>query len=317
MTGSVIIDGIDIYNTYNATLMRGGDVDLLYWPARKEPDVVSYFEESGYDIDLEDLALESKDVTMLFYLKANSSSELLRIIDSFYARLLAPGYRSIYLRELDKSFELRYLSTNNYAQRGPLSQSGAKSAKLEVSFANDFPEQMYVSTFTSPLSTSLNSTYVEINDIDLSFYSLVVKDVYTTALALPPIKPPLVLESDYSSGRYADSFSAPTLEPFDIVISVAARSYNVNQFYNNMSALFAELTSDTLIDLTLSAANKTYKCYYVQMQNVEKKHSFNPSVHLTFDIVLKSVSYDLLSYLLGSEQQQAIITEDNKLIILS
>lgn len=316
MIGSVIIDSVDIYLTYNCTLLRGGDVDLLSYPERKEPDSESWYEKTGLDVDLSEVYFLKKVVRMNFYIKAEDSRTFLRLLDLFYRMISAPGYRQIYLRSLNRTFSLRYISCTDYLQRGRFSKSGTKSADIYVEFSMDDPLQVVNQDYGPTVSQNAFQTYVTLNNTDLSSFGIVVNDIYSSALILPSQKPVLTLENSVTSGVVADVDSPTTFDPFDVRISCTMRAVTVSQFYDNYSALFALLASDSELSLRCSAAGRSAKCYYVKQENFEKKRSFSNGVLVTFDLMLKSIDLQLLRYLLGSTAGLAILTTDNKLIVL-
>lgn len=317
MSGSVLIDGIDVFDSWGAVMLRGSDAQLLRLPERKVQESVSYYEVSGEDVDLEDIVLQASDVELSFDLRSTSATTLMRNLDAFYSRLSAPGYRNIYVRTLSRTFELRYLSSTTVDQRGALSKSGVKNIVINVRFAIDNYNQMLDDTYSEPTDPDTRYTYVKLDGKDLASYGITVRGVYPTALQLPARKAPLTAVSLSQSGGYADLMTQATLEAYDVVISCSMRCDNIAQYYNHISALFARMCKTSLLDLALTAAGKNYSCYYVRQQDVIKQRAFDPGVALQFDIVLRSTDYELLSYLLGSETLQAIITEDEKLLIIS
>lgn len=316
MIGSVIIDSIDIFLTYNSILLRGGDIDLLSLPERKEPDSVSWYEKTGLDVDLSEVCFLPKQVTMTFSIRSEDSRTFIRLLDPFYRMISAPGYRQVYLRSLNRTFSLRYVSCKDYLQRGRFSKSGTKSADISVEFSMDDPLQVINQEYGSTVSENTFQTYVTLNNTDLSVFGIVVNNIYSTALVLPAQKPVLTLENSITSGVVADVDSPVTYEPFDVRISCTMKAASISQFYDNYSALFALLASDSELSLKCSAAGRAAKCYYVRQENFEKKRSFTNGVLVTFELVLKSIDLQLLRCLLGSTSGLAILTTDNKLIVL-
>lgn len=316
MTGSVIIDGFDIYTAYNAILLRGGDIDLLTYPERKEPEAVSWFEKSGLDVDLSEVYYKEKTVTMPFYISSSNSGEFLRCLDLFYRLISLPGYRTIFLRSLQRSFRLRYVSCSGYEQRGSFSAVGTKSGTVTVVFAMDDPLQVVNAETPIPVGTRPFQTHVRLNGMDLSSFGIVVNNVYNTSLSLPAQKPVLVRTSTTSSGILADLSANTTFEPYDITIKCTMLAASVEEFYTNYSALFATLSSATALSLKLTAAKKGCSCYYLKQENFTKAKAFSSSVNVSFDIVLKSIDYTMLVYLLGTTSGKAIRAENGKLIVL-
>jgi hypothetical protein len=315
MTGSVIIDGLDMYESYKCFLLKGGDQDLLVFPERKEPDEINWFEKNGVDVDLEDVAFKAREVRMSFYFSCPTSGEFLRNLDTFYRHISSKGYREVFLRELNRTFLLRFLSCEEYSQRGHFSKTGRKAARINVVFSCDDPLQVIDLDINTPVTTRPFLTYVMINSIDLCNYGIIVKDIYTTALPLPAKK--AVLEQEISNGVVADVLAETTFEPYEIVIECSMLSPSLSSFYNDYSALFYQLSRPGTLSLRLSAANKTVSCYYTKQDSLIKVHAFSSGVNISFKLYLKAIDFSFMTYLLGTETRKVLTTENGKLLILA
>lgn len=316
MTGSCIIDGIDIYTDFGAYITKGGDVDLMSFPERKTPESNDWFEYSGIDVDLTESYFNNKKVRISFFLKSEYSREFVRKLDAFYRLLSAKGYRNVYVRELNTTFELRYLSCPEYEHRGFFSKSGMKSAIITVEFSQDDPFQFIDLSILNPINPRQSLTCVSINSIDLSQFGIIVNKIYSGALILPGQKDVLLRESDTMSGIIADINGDTTYKQFSFTLSCTMLAPSLSEFIINYSALFNTLNSTDSLSLKLVALPKTIKCYYSKMESFIKRHAFKTGVNVVFDIVLTSVDFKFLKYLFSTENSKIIISENNKLITI-
>lgn len=316
MIGSCIIDGIDIYADFGAYITKGGDVDLMTFPSRKTPEANDWFEQSGLDVDLSDSYYEAKKVRVTFYIKSEYSREFVRKLDAFYRLLSAKGYREIYVRELNTTFTMRFLSCPEYEHRGFFSKSGIKSAIITVEFSQDDPFQFIDVAASTPVNPRQSLTYVSINNVDLSQYSIIVNKIYSSSLILPGQKDVLISESDLMSGLIADVNGETTYKAFDFTLSCTMITSSLVYFKTNYSALFNALNSTESLSIKLTALPKTIKCYYSKMESFNKRHAFKNGVNVTFDIVLTSVDFRFLKYLFTTESSKIIISENNKFITI-
>ena len=132
MTGSCTIDGFDI-GTIGMFVLKGGDLDLLTFPDRKDPQKNVWFEQDGEDVDLSEIYFNAKKTAIKFYLNAISGEQFIARLTAFENLMLAPGLRSIYLREFDKTFTLRYTGCPAFAQKGGLIKIRKRQLKTRLS----------------------------------------------------------------------------------------------------------------------------------------------------------------------------------------
>lgn len=287
MTGACIIDNTDI-DTLGMFVMRGGDADLLTFPERKEPKKNQWFEVDGEDADLSEVYFNAKKTAIKFYLNAISGEQFVARLTAFENLMLASGYRSIYLREFDKTFMLRYTGCPAFAQKGGLIKSGKKSADITVDFMMDDPLQVYDLSVGSPLSGATNDTYVKINGTEFSNYGITVKKIYDTALALPEIKSGLIRNNAAMTGQLADVDFTPKRQSRKIAIECYMRAATRSEFYRNYNALFNQLRKTGSQTVTINNTHDI-KCYYNSMSSFAKDRPFSAAAHIQFTLNLTEV----------------------------
>lgn len=283
--GSCIIDGVDLYDI-GCFIAKGGDHDLLSFPERKEPTQVNWFERDGIDVDLSEIFFNDKKVSVKFYSYANSPEDFLFNLDSFYSLLMQPGYRTLVSRELDKTFTLRYLGCSDYEHHHGISFLGKKSAFVTIDFNMDNPLQIFSGSLVPDINRSIQ-THVKINGHDFSKFGITVRNVYATAFRAPNVKEGIVRSFERSNGIMADTAFTPRAKSKDIVIECTMMAPNRDSFYSNYSALFNQSTLLEPVTLTFTVGSTLV--YYSRMDSFTKIKSFSSGVHVTFNLVYKTI----------------------------
>ncbi|WP_029902739.1 hypothetical protein [Prevotella sp. 10(H)] len=316
---SCIIDGKDIAD-FGMFILKGGDYDLLPFPERIEPTQNDWYEEDGVDVDLSEVFFKSKNVTLNFYISADTVAEFEYNLDYFHRLISKPKPRKFYIREFGKEFALRYISCPSYTQNSGLLVNGRKSGEISVNFTMDNPLHL----FSKPQNLIPNISrpslsYVEINDYDLSKFGIIVNQCYNTALNLSGAKEPLVKTFEKQSGAdilYPEDAREirQTLKNKQIVIKCTMIADSRETFYYNYEALFNNLTKPEPI--LLSTQYEDFECYYSAMQNFEKLEPFSKRIKVKFDLVLTIVKPNRPVRVLAAEDGRPMMTEDGRYLIL-
>ncbi|MBQ6287373.1 MAG: hypothetical protein IJK73_06950 [Bacteroidales bacterium] len=345
MTTKLTIDGVDILATYNVTLEQGAYASLVQWPAMKDVDGNDWQEEDGYEPDLSNPLLESRDVTLKFILKGTISD-----IDAFYAFLGGQPVRTYTFTELGRTVTLRLVSMQSvkYARTFHL---------LQVLLAADKPMEGY--TYLAPESVMPEKRDYVIDDAPLSDYGVrVLQGTISSVIKGAEVKPLLLRRSSVISGAQYDenpvvndsndelgddyefvgnvyegvpgnwkrskSKGTVTYRGRDITLKCLIKD-TTERGFRNYDALLYDLTkaaaseNPTLAgarDITIRALGKKFKCYY-QSQTVEEFLCRNGKVWIKFNLTLRLFSEEgSQSFFLSTEDGGFVITEDGKLIEL-
>ena len=305
MTGACTIDGIDIA-TLGVLILRGGDHDLISFPSRKDPKYNDWPEEDGIEISDDDPVFNEKKVTAKYYLKGDETNFKSRV-NAFLDLHVVAGYRSVYVREFDRTFQLRFIGVTGYEQNRGFSRSGEKSVRLDVEYSMDDPIQFLNPLIVAPASGRSIPAQVTINSIDLAQYGIVVHKVYSTALRWS-VKQGLVISSKYRTGLIADVAIPPKRKMQRITLECTMIAPDRAAFWNNYNALWSVMSSSTFM-LGLPAAMKGFRCYYSVMSGFSKS-PWTGRVILKFNLEVVACSFEALNYLLAAESGMLIITED-------
>lgn len=134
MTGEVTIDTIDIWTQYGAFIVKGGFDDLLK-PARRKASLTNNWpEQNGVEIDLTAPRYEAKDADVTFIISASSESAWWARYNAFVSQLQQAGERSLYIKELSKTFAVYYKEAVDYSQLTRIKGTSKVAAKVTIKF---------------------------------------------------------------------------------------------------------------------------------------------------------------------------------------
>jgi len=135
MTGEVTIDTIDIWTTYGAFLLKGSYDALMKLPKRKESLNNNWPDQNGLDIDLTDPHYEVLEADLSFIVSASSEAQWWTRYNALRTLLLSSGLRTIYVRELSKTFHAFYKDTVTYEQLTTIKRVNKVVARCVLKFS--------------------------------------------------------------------------------------------------------------------------------------------------------------------------------------
>ncbi len=344
MTTKLTIDGVNILTAYNVTLEKGAYNELVQWPEMKSVDGNDWQEMDGYEPDLSNPVLESRDVTLKFILKGTVSE-----IDAFYAFLGGQPVRSFTFNEIGRTFSLRLVSM-------PSIQYARTFKLMQVLFAADNPLEGV--SHTTPSSSMPSKGDYVIDGEDLSDYGIrVLRGTISSVIKGAEVKPLLIRRSSVINGaRYdenpllndADSSFSPqdydtiggsyegvsanwkrskskgtvTYKGRNITLKCLIRDTTSSAFRNYYALLYNLTRTVSSTDPTLAGARsiairalgKTFKCFY-KNQSVEEFLCRNGVTWIKFNLTLTLFQEEgSISFFLATEDGGFVITEDGKII---
>lgn len=313
--GSCIIDTVDLA-AYGIFIERGGSDDFISFPDRRTPDFNDWPDEDGLDVDLTDLSFEAKTVKVNYVIVADNEATFKSHLNSFETLHFAPGLRQVFVREFNRTFSLRFIGFSDYRHKGGLYNPGRKIGRITAEYSMDDPLQLFTSSVVTPVANRDNLSYVQLNQIDLSRFGIVVRDVYSTALLPRPAKRPLERKIQNINGVIADSATEPKKRARQIVIECTMLADTLNEFWVNYTALFNNMNTPFMINLD-SPHGKTIGCYYSKMANFKKNAPFSRRIKVSFDLIMQEIRLMDFLRLLSSESNYLITTETGVAIDLS
>lgn len=132
MTGKYKIDGLDMFDTYGVVVSDGSD-DFLAFPNSKEVYFHDFKDENGKQYWLGQRFFEDKTAILSITLLADTEESFKTKRDALWARLSASGERTIYINELDMSFQCFYKSTKS-TERLTRIKVGQVAVKMQLEF---------------------------------------------------------------------------------------------------------------------------------------------------------------------------------------
>lgn len=316
MIGSCIIDGIDLA-TYGTFIERGGSDDFLSFPERRKPDQNNWAEHDGLEVDFTDCYFDAKKVRVNYVIIGSNETTFQQHLNSVATLHQSPGLRRMYVREYNRTFELRFVGFTNYKHEGGLYKSGKKIGKLTAEFMMDDPLQIFTPAVISPISQRESLAQIKVNHFDLSAFGIVVREVYSSAIRPRSMKKSLARNTFGHDGNIIDLEPLAKKQARQITIDCTMLANTLNEFYVNWNALFNNMRVEAPIELQVSQAGKTIQCYYDKMTNLKKEAPFKRKVKVSFSLVLQEAARVTLLRLLSAENGFLIETEDGLLIDLT
>lgn len=310
--GSTIINGLDLSELGMFMIQNGGD-NLLLFPERKQPKSNNWYEYDGLDVDLSEIYFNDRALAIQFYIYSDNARDYEFNLNEFY-KLTSNDYITLYSREFNKSFKLRYIACGDYVHTGGLYKDDDKGGTMKIQFSMDDPLQLFTNpTILQPKSPGYNYTsYILLNGIDLGKFGIVVNEAYSSMLKLPAVKPPLIRRFENRSGALAFPRQESTFEAKEITIKCTMRTKDLTTFYYNYEALFNNLSKLEGINLETYLGDAS--CYYNRMDDFKKLTLFSEEILVSFTLKLVQIDVGITIFILGAEDGTALLTEDNQYI---
>ena len=134
MAGEITIDTLDIWTNFGAFILAESYNGLMQPAKRKASLSNNWPEESGLEIDLSVPKYEAKDVDVVFILSAASESSWWTRYTAFFALLKSAGERSLYLKELNKTFMVYYKEVTGWEQLTKIKNVPKVAGRFTVKF---------------------------------------------------------------------------------------------------------------------------------------------------------------------------------------
>lgn len=332
MRGLWYIDGIDIFAKYNIGIVRDGFNDLFVFPSFKDLYYNDWPENDGIDIDLSDPKLNNKTVDLKFASVTRDNE----MIDSFIVFLTQPGYRTLTMTTLGRSWQLRL---NKESARNV--ESNAQMFTLQ--FYDDFPRDLiliYPNVLGSEnreIITTEDGEYLidmsssetqakghgfnfphsdyKLDDIAFSEYGLAVNKGKAEICKIPDLKTNLEINiGTLDSVIYDTSFNV--FKQKDVTLECSFFCKTLDMFWNNYIAFFSDLIKPESRLLEVDYMNDVFDCHYKSSSDF--KIEIHPSYILCqFNLVLAFINSrpKITIQVLGSENDDLIITENNEYLI--
>lgn len=295
--GTVTINGTNIWTAYQTFVSRGGYNDLLQWPSLKQIQGNDWQELDGFEPDLSDIHLDTREFDIKFVCKGGVED-----MRSFYLFLLSEPKMSYAFSSIGRTLTLRVIGM-------PSLNHALAFNEISVRFAADSPLEGY--TYQAPYSTIPENDYYTIDGTPLSDYGVrVLKGTVAGVSRGADVKPLLVRNISTQDGAtydenptlYADggwtqeeSDAEVTVRARDITLKCHIREATLAAAWRNYDALLYDLVKidanaedSTLAGartIAISPLNATFKCYY-KSQTVTDFSTDGTDAWIKFDLTL-------------------------------
>ena len=282
--------------TYHAFVAKGGYGELVQWPALKAVKGNDWQEMDGYEPDLSDIHLDTRELEVKFVCMGSLDN-----LRAFYDFLLSEPKMTYNFSDIGRTLTLRVLSM-------PSLLHAITFNEIAVRFAADSPLEGY--TYQSPSSSLPTRNDYVIDGTPLSAYGIrVLKGTVAGVARGADVKPLLVRNLSVTDGATYDEMPAIyvgggwTREESDAEVTVRSRDITLKCFmtgasasvWRNYDALLADLTrinqsaSDSTLagarTIAISALGTTFQCFY-KSQSVTEFTTDGTTVWIKFDLTL-------------------------------
>jgi len=295
--GLYLLDGVDMYSTYGAAILKGSYNSLFAYPTAKEPLQNDWFEHDGLDVDLSERVFDPLSVNIQFVVVSRVGvADLVAKRDALNTALRAAGYRTLSLSGLNKVIEMRYVSSNGGDVGSVVTNSNVFLLNLTATFSIDDPLQIFVGTeLILPIGLyqySIPSTTL-IYSVPLKNYGISVRSFGGSALEVDNSKNPLYLTYERLTGAEADCSTVQmkrASKELKLALTIGADS--AATALNNYCSFFLALTAAEKRVLTSTLYGKSFDCYYASQSNLEMygMRRESNSCFIDFEITLKTIN---------------------------
>lgn len=299
MTGNCYIDGRDIYTDFGIIVEGDGYDELFSFPTRVEPDKNDWAEEHGIEPDLSNPLLQAQEITIDFALLDG------RRWQSFYAFLAEPGYRTINIPALGRTWMLRVVEM-------PELDMYDEADIFSVKFAEDVRE--VPSGYPAANAGGLLASVVSLDGKSLDKYGIIVTTGLEEFERAPKLKKALTRTNSLQNGQVYDTDFVRYVEK-EVTFGCCLNGIQATDFWNLYDAFFGDLLKTGT--RKIGYGGKEYSAFYRKTGNW-KLHSHNGGMVCEFDLTFCFTAFSVGGELclLAAENNYLITTEDGIFIDL-
>lgn len=297
----VHIDGIDIYEQYGVFVSEGGYNELVAFPSLKSVKSIDWQEEDGIDADLSAPLLDSKELSMKFAL-----SGVYYRSRAFIELLSDKAYHTFDFKEIGRTYRLRMVSHTSL-------DTALYIGFITLRFADDFPMAGY--TYAAPESAIPAYDDYEIDGRRFTDYGVrVLAGTLAEVEKSPAVKPNLLRNIGTQSGAIYDG-ERVTFRSKEVKVKCLMRAATLPELWRNYDALLFDLARPEERRLYVDATGEEYPCHYKSC-SVSEFYGTG-KIWLAFTITLVFTSFRIRGeeFIMSSEANDVIITEQDELAI--
>jgi len=297
MNGKLFIDGQDIYSLYGVFITEGGYNELVAFPPLKKINANDWAEEDGIEPDLSSPVLDSREISIKFAYHGTDSR-----FGDFVELFTDMAYHDLEIKEIGKTYRLRLVSQPNLSLANML-------GLFTLRFADDFPLEDY--TYQEPHSKIDSPRGYELDERSFADYGIfVLQGSEADVIKSPAVKKNLLQNIESKKGAFYDG-EYVVFQTKEVKLNCLMRAANLSEFWRNYNAFLYDLTRPEERRLYVDATGYEYPCYYKSC--TVNKFTPTDKIWFQFTITLVFISFRVEGdeYLLATEDEMLIITEDD------
>ena len=251
-TGSLYVDGFDVYEQFGLYVVAGGWNELVAMPPLKTVKTNDWQEEDGIEVDLSAPVLNTREVSIKFAV-AGLFSSFFDLLD-----VLSDGaYHTFVCTEIGRTYRLRLTQQPNLKGLKLLGHATLK-------FADDFPLNGY--RYNAPQTTILQTEDYLFDDVPFSRYGVrIIKGTYDEITRSAAVKQNMLRNINSQSGAIYDPEQV-TFKSKDVKLYCLMRAETLDELWNNYDALLYDLIRPGERLLGVDALKQEFPFYYKSCQ---------------------------------------------------
>jgi hypothetical protein len=302
MTGTLLIDAVDVYNEYKTFVTNGGYNGLIEFPDLKDVEKNDWPEEDGIEVDLSDPKLASREFAISLAFTGTQEQFF-----DFVKFITTGAVHEWNFINIGRTYNLRYVSSSDISNVGGLRM-------VNFRFADDYPLEGY--TYIAPESSiPLQGEDYELDTTPFINYGINILDGTLSEIEKIPTAKVNLLRTNMAMNGAAYFGDYVTFHEKFVKIKCLMQAANLAQLWQNWDALLYNLSKPGVRTIYSPATEKEYPCYYTKC----KVSQFEPEgkIWLAFEleVVFMSMVIEGEEVVLASEDEQIIVTEDDEYAI--
>ena len=311
--GLYLLDGVDMYSTYGAAILKGSYNSLFAYPTAKEPLQNDWFEHDGLDVDSSERFFDPLSVNIQFVIVSKVSvADLVAKRDALNTALRAAGYRSLFILGMQNTLSLRYVSSNGGDVGTVAPNKNVYSLQFTATFSLDIPLQLFAIGTESVFDSTFDETFgasgrsfamgiykyfipetILMDSIPLKNYGVAVRSFGGSALEVEDSKNPLYLTYERFTGATVDCSTVKMKRASkELKLSLTIGADSAYGAMNNYCAFFIALIASEKRTISSALFGKSFDCYYVSQSNLDMygMNKESSACFIDFEITLKTIN---------------------------
>lgn len=228
MKGAIIIDGVNATQTWGIFIRESGYESLIALPPIKEPQVVDWPDEDGIQVDLTEVQLKNREISIRLATKKDSVD-----LSAFFNLITDGVLHSFEFPELGITRQLRYISCPEYKA------GNFRFTEFSIQLSEDDPMSGY--TYQAPVGGQFPVQGLLVDNKDISEYGLaLLEGSEAEIMRTPDAKQNLTIDTSTINGMKYESEEV-NIKSKDLTINMLLIAEDAQKFMRNLNALYFDL----------------------------------------------------------------------------